>query len=42
MLKGTQAVSFIMIFSKKEKEGGSVRFEKEVSIFAKNAILKRF
>ena len=42
MLKGTQAVSFIMNFSKKEKEGGSVRFEKEVSIFAKNAILKRF
>ena len=31
-----------MNFSKKEKEGGSVRFEKEVSIFAKNAILKRF
>lgn len=42
MLKGTQAVSFIMNFSQKEKEGGSVRFEKEVSIFAKNAILKRF
>lgn len=42
MLKGTQAVSFIVNFSKKEKEGGSVRFEKEVSIFAKNAILKRF
>ena len=42
MLKGTQAVSFIMNFFKKEKEGGSVRFEKEVSIFAKNAILKRF
>lgn len=35
-------MSFIMNFSKKEKEGGSVRFEKEVSIFAKNAILKRF
>ena len=34
-------MSFIMNFSKKEKEGGSVRFEKEVSIFAKNAILKR-
>lgn len=35
-------MSFIMNFSKKEKEGGSVHFEKEVSIFAKNAILKRF